>query len=295
MPTLTPSAASAVFDRAPDHHVDVGDGAIAHRVVGDGPAALFVHGWPVGGATWRRVLPHLAPHLTCHVLDLVGAGDSRFTRDTTIDLGLHVRSVRTALDELALDDVAVVGHDSGGLIARHALAGDPRLRALALVDTEQPQGLHWRFSSFLALGRAPGFSHLLAWAAMRPRLRRNRFLLGDCFHDPSLLDGEFERFFLAPLREDGDRRWAAGELVRAFDRRYVDRLGDVHARIDVPVQLVWGAEDPFFPVDRAREMVGTFPDARLHVVEDAKLFVHEERPAEVARALLPTLLGDTDG
>jgi haloalkane dehalogenase len=38
-------------------------------------------------------------------------------------------------------------------------------------------------------------------------------------------------------------------------------------------------------------MVGTVPDARLHVVQGASLFVHEERPQEVAQALLPVLLG----
>ena len=36
-------------------------------------------------------------------------------------------------------------------------------------------------------------------------------------------------------------------------------------------------------------MVETFPDARLHVVPDAKLFVHEERPDAVAEALLGEL------
>jgi len=59
----------------------------------------------------------------------------------------------------------------------------------------------------------------------------------------------------------------------------------------VPVQLVWGDQDPFFPVEWAVEMVATFPDARLDVVEGAGLFAHEERPAEVARALLPVLTG----
>ena len=68
-------------------------------------------------------------------------------------------------------------------------------------------------------------------------------------------------------------------------------LADVHRRITVPVQLVWGDQDPFFPLAWATEMVGTFPDARLHVVEGAGLFCHEERPDEVAAALLPTLVG----
>jgi hypothetical protein len=36
-------------------------------------------------------------------------------------------------------------------------------------------------------------------------------------------------------------------------------------------------------------MVATFPDAHLEVIGDARLFSHEERPADVARAMLPTL------
>jgi pimeloyl-ACP methyl ester carboxylesterase len=39
-------------------------------------------------------------------------------------------------------------------------------------------------------------------------------------------------------------------------------------------------------------MVGTFADAHLTEIPGAGLFSHEERPAEVAAALLPTLLGE---
>jgi pimeloyl-ACP methyl ester carboxylesterase len=38
-------------------------------------------------------------------------------------------------------------------------------------------------------------------------------------------------------------------------------------------------------------MVPSFPDAALEVIEGAGLLSHEERPAEVAQALLPTLTG----
>jgi pimeloyl-ACP methyl ester carboxylesterase len=58
---------------------------------------------------------------------------------------------------------------------------------------------------------------------------------------------------------------------------------------------VWGEDDIFFPVERAREMVPTFPDARLAVVPGAGLFAHEEKPAEVAAALLPVLVGQARG
>lgn len=59
-----------------------------------------------------------------------------------------------------------------------------------------------------------------------------------------------------------------------------------------PAHLIWGEHDQFFPVAWAKAMVDTFPDARLEIIENARLFSHEERPAEVARALLPALTGN---
>lgn len=291
MTSLTPAAASDLFRRAPDRHLDVGAGEVAVRTVGQGPDLLFVHGFPVSGATFRLLLPVLSEHFTCHVIDLPGAGDSHYTSDTEITIDRHIQSVRHVVDLLGLDELRVVGHDSGGLIARHALAGDPRVRAWGLVNTEPSGGVSWRFKAFLWPRRVPGFGRALGWVAGQPMLRRNGFVFGDAFADRSLLDGEFDEFFLRPLHTSKAHRDAAIALLRTFDTRYVTELADVHRRIDVPVQLVWGEKDVFFPVEQARDMVGTFPDAHLTVIPGAGLFSHEERPDEVAAALLPVLLG----
>lgn len=291
MPTLTPAAASDLFRRDPDRFLDVGAGEVAYRRVGSGPDVLFVHGWPVSGATFRTLLPHLVDHVTCHVIDLPGAGSSRFGADTNLTIDQHITSVQRVLDLLELDDVALVGHDSGGLIARHAVAGDPRLRAMGLINTEQSTGSSWRFRLFLSARHLPGVGAGLGWVAGQPRIRRMGLVLGDAFADASLLDGEFDEFFLEPLHDSPTRRDAAARLLRSFDFQLVRDLDEVHHRIEVPVQLVWGDQDPFFPVARAREMVGSFPDARLAVIEGAGLFSHEERPSEVAQALLPVLSG----
>jgi pimeloyl-ACP methyl ester carboxylesterase len=290
--TLTRSEASDLFRRPPDTFVEVAaGGAVAHRRIGTGPDVLFVHGWPVSGATFRMLLPHLVEHVTCHVIDLPGAGSSRFSSATPITIEQQVRTLPIVLDRLGLDDVAVVGHDSGGLIARHALGDDPRVRAFGLIDTEQPQGLTWRFRLFLAARRMPGLAASLGWVMGRPRLRRHPLILGAAFTDTSRLDHEFDEFFLIPLHEQAARRDAAARLLRSFDAQLVRDLHAVHRRIDVPVHLVWGAHDVIFPPRWAAEMVDTFPDASLTVIADAALFSHEEQPGAVAAALLPTLLG----
>jgi pimeloyl-ACP methyl ester carboxylesterase len=295
MTTPTDSEAVDLFRRAPDRYIDVGEGEVACRSVGRGPDVLLVHGWPVSGATYRLLLPHLAEHVRCHVIDLPGAGDSRFGPDTVITVDQHIATVRRVVDSLELADVAVVGHDSGGLIARHALAGDRRVRAWGLIDTEQPQGLTWRFRQFLLVRHLPGFEHVFGWLLGIRLLRRSGLVLGGAFTDRSLLDGEFDEFFLQPIHRQPARRRAAAELLDSFDVQHVHDLAEVHARIDAPVQLVWGAGDPFFPVERARAMVGTFPAASLAVIAGTRLFPHEERPAEVAAALLPTLLAGRGG
>ncbi len=288
MPTLTAADAADLFRREPDRFLDVGAGEAAYRHVGTGPDVLFVHGWPVSGATFRLLLPHLVDHVTCHLIDFPSAGSSRFDPDTPMSIQQHIATVQRVVDLLELDEVAVVGHNSGGLIARHAMAGDSRLRAMGLINTE-PLEPSWRFRSFLAARRLPGFSAGLGWVAAKPRIRRNGFILGDAFADSSLLDGEFDEFFLRPLHESAARRDAATKLLRSFDMRHIADLATIHPKIDVPVVLVWGDQDPFFPVGRAEAMVDSFPDATLEVVEGAGLFSHEERPAEVAQALLPTL------
>lgn len=60
MPSLTPADAAALFRGDPQRFLDVGAGEVAYRRVGIGPDVLFVHGWPVSGATFRTLLPHLA-------------------------------------------------------------------------------------------------------------------------------------------------------------------------------------------------------------------------------------------
>ena len=259
MTTLTSEAATGLFRTEPDGYLDVGAGEVAHRRVGTGPDVLFVHGWPVSGATFRKLLPHLVDHVTCHVIDLPSAGSSKFDSETPMSIAQHITSVQRVVDLLGLDSVAVVGHDSGGMIARHAMVGDARLRAIGLINTEPPNP-GWRFTSFIASRRLPGLSAGLGWVAGAPRIRRTRLVFGDAFADRSLLDGEFDEFFFQPLHEIPARRDAAARLLKSFDMQLVTDLTDIHRRLDVPVQLVWGDKDPFFPVGRAKEDGARVPE-----------------------------------
>jgi pimeloyl-ACP methyl ester carboxylesterase len=81
-------------------------------------------------------------------------------------------------------------------------------------------------------------------------------------------------------------------MLRNIDLAMVQRLPQVHAKIEAPVLCVWGERDGFFPVPHAKAMVKDWPggDARLEVIPGMKLFVHEEAPEQVAALVRPFLL-----
>lgn len=114
-------------------------------------------------------------------------------------------------------------------------------------------------------------------------------MLGDAFADRSQLDTDFDEFIIRPLVESEKHLAAAIALLKSFDTAMVDELGAVHRKMEVPVQLVWGDKDPFFTLEWAIEMVDTFPNAKLAIVEGGGLFVHEECAEATAAGLLPVL------
>ena len=287
--TITDSDAVELFRSDPHQFLPVSTGEVAYRRIGSGPDVLFVHGWPLSGATFRGLLPAMAEHVTCHVIDMPGAGSSRYSADTNFTLATHVEALRSVVDQLGFESVGLVGHDSGGLLARHAMAGDSRLRALGLIGTEQPQAIGWRLRLLLATMKLPTAARVLGLLAGTPFLRCNNLAFGKVLADKDLLDGEFDEFFLTPLSNDRALQKASTTLARNFDFGFVRDLEDKHRQIDAPTVLVWGAEDAYFPIPLAQEMVEQFDEAanaRLEVIEGAGLLAHEERPDEVAEALL---------
>ncbi len=289
MTHITATDSVELFRAAPHDYIPVSTGEVAYRRVGSGPDVLCIHGWPLSGATYRKVLPAMAEHVTCHVIDLPGSGSSRFDAETNFTLATHVDAVRSVVDHLDITSLGVVGQDSGGLLARHALAGDSRMRAFGLVDTEQPQGIGWRLRLLLLSAKLPGAGTVLGGLAGNHSLRRNGLAFGNVFADRDLLDGEFDEFFLQPLATNPEVRKASTTFARNFDLGYVTGLSELHEKITEPTVIVFGSEDAYFPRRWNEEMVSQFANARLEVVDGAGLLSHEERPGPVADALLSVL------
>ena len=70
----------------------------------------------------------------------------------------------------------------------------------------------------------------------------------------------------------------------------IDALAEVHRRIHAPTLCIWGPDDPFFPVAKARATAGPVRGpGRAGGDPRGKLFVHEDHAAEFLAHALPFL------
>ena len=271
---------------SPDAYLELPGGRVATWRFGRGPDLIAVHGFPLHAATWRHVVPELARDFTVHLLDLPGAGRTEWPG--RVDLEICADVVRAFVDHLGTRRYGMLAHDSGGSIARLACAGDERLAALVLGNTEIPHHHGLLFRVFVLAARL-GLGGALLRAMSRPPLRDTALGLGPLFTDPAYMDGEFGDLFLAPLR---DPRVLESQLrlLRTFNLDLVDALAEVHRRIHAPTLCIWGPDDPFFPVVKARAMLSQFAGpAELVEIPRGKLFVHEDHAAEFLAHALPFL------
>ncbi|MEZ4328577.1 MAG: alpha/beta hydrolase [Polyangiales bacterium] len=288
---LTEGDVSARLGGAPDRMLDVGHAQLAYYRFGQGPDLVCVHGWPLHAATFRRVVPHLARDFTVHLLDLPGTGQSVWDERSHIDLVAHGASVRRATELLGLTRFAYLGHDSGAAISRLAAADDPRVFAHVMADTEIPGHTPWQLNLYALTMRVPGLIQLVMRALSIGAFRRSALGFGGCFTDPRYVDGDFGAWFVQPLATDPHVLAGQLRLLKGLDPDVLAGLRSTHAQLSAPSLLLWGSDDPFFPVSGARAMLPQFPaGAELVTLPRARLFPHEDHPEAFSAATRAFLL-----
>jgi haloalkane dehalogenase len=270
--------------------VDTGNERLPCRRYGKGSPLLLVHGFPLSGFTWRKLLPELSMRYTCYVPDLPGMGESEWTDATDFSFPGQGKTLKRLVDSLGLERYSVMAQDTGGTFARFlALEDVSRIDKLILINTEMPGHRPPWIPLYQFLMRMPGilamFNVLLRW----PLFLKSAMGFGGCFTDLRLIEGDFHDHFIEPLRRSPHRMEGVQRYLLGAQWAPVDALEQAHTRLTMPVQLIWGADDPTFPVVLARKMVKQFPDARLLEIPGARLLVHEEKPAEVVSAALEFL------
>jgi pimeloyl-ACP methyl ester carboxylesterase len=279
--------------------IDVGALRVHHMHGGRGSPVVFIHGLGSSGyMEWRYNLEIAAARHRVFAPDLPGYGRSEKPR-ARYTIPYFARFIQRYMADRGLRSATLVGASLGGRIALEVALEEPHLaRKLVLVNTlglgmpkvRMPH-MAYGLVTIPRLGEAVmRFTRdALHWAP--PNMIRRvaaRYAGGS-----SDLEAALDDTYLDNLREmysTDEFRSAYLSTVRSLIRPGAILGGhhDVTGRLNelkIPVQLIWGANDPLFPLAHAARAHSLIQRSRLAVIEGAGHTPESERPEEFNRVL----------
>jgi pimeloyl-ACP methyl ester carboxylesterase len=230
---------------------------------GSGPPLLLLHGFPTTRRLWKGVTPRLLEAgLRVLAPDLIGYGDS----PDAPDVGMENQAgwLLDLLEERRIDRVTLVAHDVGTAAAQILTVRSPeRVRRLVLMDGVQETD--WAMHAISAIAEwDPARA-----ARLSPVLARRLPVIAEVL-------GAFSG-------EDGGRRLI--HAARCLDPKQTAGMTARLRESGVPIRLIWGKEDAWFPPDTAGRRLADALRVELSVLPGGH-FLPLDNPEAVAGALL---------
>jgi pimeloyl-ACP methyl ester carboxylesterase len=254
------------------HRVGLSAGEMAYADMGEGPAVLLMHGFPTSGALWDRVAWLLAQRMRVIVPDLMGYGVSDHPIEADLSEPAQAAYVRELLQVLAVEELAIVGHGIGGAVAQMlTLDGDLRVRCLVLLDSACLDA-----APMEAVRMTQDMTPEQETGPFVEEILRAAFALGIAHQrrvDPAVIDA-----YIEPWRGDPAAFFRAmrGLTGTGLAGRDADLAG-----LDVPVLLIWGEDDPYFPAELAERLGEVIPFSTVALLPGCSHFITEDAPQTV--------------
>ncbi len=285
---LSATAAAGSSSLPVRRSVQTASGRISYVEQGSGPVALFVHGVLLNSHLWRHQLADLSDIRRSIAVDLLAHGDTEVAPNQDVSVTANARMLKEFLDALNIDQVDLVGNDSGGGISQIFAALYPeRVRSLTLTDCDTHN--NWppeAFRPFLAMAAAGGLPGTLdAMLADKSGYRSSR-ALGPAYEHPEQVSDDDIETYLRPFVRSPQRTHDLERFLAAFDNKHTLAIEPQLKTLKAPTLIVWGTDDVYFPVKWSHWLAENIPGTRRRVeFKNARIFFPEERWQEFDKEL----------
>jgi pimeloyl-ACP methyl ester carboxylesterase len=261
--------------------IELPAGTIRYREAGEGKPVVFVHGYLVDGRLWDGVVDRLSDRCRCIAPDWpIGAQQIAMNPDADLSppgIAAIIDSFLTALD---LDEVTIVGNDSGGAMSQVLVTRHPqRIGRLVLTncDTHEnfPPGI---FKAMPPIAKLPGGMDLIAAPFRIGALARAAFRP----FAKTKIPEDLVASWMAPGLHDPGVKRDAKKVTIGMNKRFTLEAAEKLSESDLPILLTWAPGDRFFPMKYAERLVNETPNARIVEIPDAKTFVPLDQPQRLA-------------
>lgn len=266
--------------------IEINAGTIHFEEFGptDGRPVVFVHGYMMGGQLWRQVSARLAARgLRCIVPTWpLGAHPEPLRPGADRSIRGVAGIVADTLNALDLQDVVLVGNDTGGVVTQLVAVHHPdRLGALVLTSCDAFE--HFPppiLKPLIAAARSKAVFRTAAQLVRLPAVRKRAYA-GLAHSNIDTLTREWVRTALSNPAIAEDLRQLTLSLRTEVTTGVAARLPE----FDKPKLIAWSADDVFFEVGDGERLARIIPQARLEVIDGARTFSMVDRPDRLADLL----------
>jgi pimeloyl-ACP methyl ester carboxylesterase len=290
-PSTTPSYFSpglAARTRASDIELDGGRVAFwtyePVRVTPETRTILVIHGFRGDHHGLLRVADHL-PGMRIIMPDLPGFGSSDAFGSGQHTVEHYGRFITDFMAALGLGpDTVLLGHSFGSIIAAHYVAAHPGtvtplilINPIAAPALEGPKGIMTRLAVLyyrlaarlprrlgLSLLRSPLVVRVMSEAMAKTQDKELR----------RFIHGQHHAYFSAFANRES--------LLESFTASVSAHVGEVAARLTLPVLLIAGEEDEIATLPDQHRLAALLPDCTLNVIPGVGHLIHYETPGQAA-------------
>ncbi|MEM8535127.1 MAG: alpha/beta hydrolase, partial [Chloroflexota bacterium] len=250
----------------------------------DGLPVVMLHGAAASSFTWRHQRKALADAgYRVITIDQIGHGASDRPAAPVYTTRLQAELMLGAMDALGINTAHLVGHSYGGRVAlQMAIIAPQRILSLVAICPEAFATSRPPIASAVAM---PLVGQTLAFYVLAPVLVETG--LRHVSRSYGWLTSEAIAGYARPLYVQGT---IAAQIWQA--RSPKDGEQPVPTNLPAITQrtlLLWGSDDPIFPVEHGRQLSNILPNATLQVFDPVGHLPHEEAHDGTTSAILDFL------
>jgi pimeloyl-ACP methyl ester carboxylesterase len=238
---------------------------INYHVAGDtGAAVLLIHGFGASVGHWRKNIPILAESCRCYAIDLIGFGASakpkpsaeiEYTFETWAEL------VVDFCREVIGTPTILVGNSIGCIVALQAAVTNPEfIRGVALLNcslrllhdrklAQMPWYRRWGAPVLQSILTIPAIGNFFFRQLAQRKVVRK--ILLQAYHRPEAVTEELIDILMVPAADSG----AADVFLKFTAYSWGPLPEDLLPQLSCPTIAIWGAADPWEPIELGRELM----------------------------------------
>ena len=238
-------------------------------MLGEGEPVMILHGLFGSISNWNPIAKKLADCFQIISVDLRNHGDSEHAGNMTYpDM---VEDIRGLMDSLDLSGINLIGHSMGGKVAMGFALTYPDITSKLIVVDVAPVSYEPTFHDYIAAMQT------MPVANIKNRNEAEQYLAD------TIPESMIRQFLLQNLvRKENGFAWRINLAAIGNDLETIAGFPEnwPNSRYTGPTCFLAGERSDYIEPEHVQIISRLFPEALLHIIEQAGHWVHAENPAE---------------